>query len=271
LYLSGRQWTLAHASRLWLAVVVVVMAFMYAWNATQTKAIEGTGGFQAMLVNDVYFEDDDIVLVGSKDSFSTEVPSIASLLDLEEQSVLFPEKHAVEETRSWSSEAPLSPSYPEVEFQIETVGPSTSGCGLPPIRNKRCTTLHDQAETVVLADCACKYSDGLETSHVSLGSQLHHLGECTPCKFFRSRRGCRDGLQCTLCHFPHSNMTYSSIKRAVRQTGPTNRERLRAYGMLGTSLANDTGIPASVAYLPQMSTTRSNCCPAIERLDSDQS
>jgi len=46
---------------------------------------------------------------------------------------------------------------------------------------------------------------------------LHATAECTPCKFFRSRRGCRLAEECKLCHYPHEEMSGSSVRRVVRR------------------------------------------------------
>lgn len=55
---------------------------------------------------------------------------------------------------------------------------------------------------------------------MSIGSCTHARGECTPCKFACSQRGCRDGPLCGLCHFPHQEMSRSAkrtqIKKATR-------------------------------------------------------
>jgi hypothetical protein len=51
----------------------------------------------------------------------------------------------------------------------------------------------------------------------SRGAALHEIGLCTPCKFHRSRRGCKDGSQCTLCHHPHWELTYSGIRRVMKE------------------------------------------------------
>lgn len=60
-----------------------------------------------------------------------------------------------------------------------------------------------------------------EMPHVlpSLGAELHHLDACTPCKFFRSKRGCYDGATCKHCHFPHENLTYAGVRKVARQRG----------------------------------------------------
>lgn len=64
----------------------------------------------------------------------------------------------------------------------------------------------------------------------SKGSHLHATGECTPCKFFRSRRGCRLAEECKLCHFPHAEMTGSSVRRAVRKKAIEEHHRLKGDG-----------------------------------------
>ncbi len=69
------------------------------------------------------------------------------------------------------------------------------------------------------APCACAPC-GIEDSTagndvLSKGSVLHHEGRCTPCKFKRSRRGCKDGPECNLCHWPHPELTYSGMRRIM--------------------------------------------------------
>mmetsp|Transcript_20330 Transcript_20330/g.57205 ORF Transcript_20330/g.57205 Transcript_20330/m.57205 type:complete len:291 (+) Transcript_20330:51-923(+) len=71
----------------------------------------------------------------------------------------------------------------------------------------------------VMKDCPKGPSGGF----LSLGSRLHEDAACTPCKFFRSTRGCRDGALCKLCHYPHEGETRSAIRRAVRRTGLEKR------------------------------------------------
>jgi len=58
----------------------------------------------------------------------------------------------------------------------------------------------------------------------SIGAALHAAGECTPCKFFRGRRGCKDGKACTLCHHKHDELTYSGIRRLMRKKALEGRE-----------------------------------------------
>eukprot|EP00413_Alexandrium_margalefii_P026630 CAMPEP_0204560256 /NCGR_PEP_ID=MMETSP0661-20131031/32512_1 /ASSEMBLY_ACC=CAM_ASM_000606 /TAXON_ID=109239 /ORGANISM="Alexandrium margalefi, Strain AMGDE01CS-322" /LENGTH=300 /DNA_ID=CAMNT_0051567567 /DNA_START=86 /DNA_END=988 /DNA_ORIENTATION=- len=58
---------------------------------------------------------------------------------------------------------------------------------------------------------------------LSLGSRLHEAAACTPCKFQRSLRGCRDGALCKLCHYPHESETRSQVRRAVRRSGLEKR------------------------------------------------
>lgn len=61
---------------------------------------------------------------------------------------------------------------------------------------------------------------------MNLGSLLHRRGLCTPCKFFRSHWGCRDGYTCVLCHYPHEEYTYSGIRRLMRQNTNEKRQML---------------------------------------------
>jgi len=69
------------------------------------------------------------------------------------------------------------------------------------------------------AQCPCDEDGGL----LSLGAAMHSTGECTPCKFVRSRRGCKDGVLCKLCHASHDELTRSGIRRVARRKGLQKR------------------------------------------------
>jgi len=60
-------------------------------------------------------------------------------------------------------------------------------------------------------------------AELSRGSRHHDKGQCIPCKFFRSTRGCRDGALCNLCHHPHAELTRSAVRRMVRRSGLKKR------------------------------------------------
>lgn len=51
----------------------------------------------------------------------------------------------------------------------------------------------------------------------SVGSRDHGRGQCIPCKFLFTPRGCRDGLLCDRCHFPHPEMTRSARRKNIRR------------------------------------------------------
>jgi len=70
-----------------------------------------------------------------------------------------------------------------------------------------------------LKDCPKDTSGTL----LSLGSRLHEAGACTPCKFQRTLRGCRDGALCKLCHYAHEGETRSAVRSAVRRRGLEKR------------------------------------------------
>jgi len=58
----------------------------------------------------------------------------------------------------------------------------------------------------------------LEDISASRGAIHHKARMCAPCQFFQSRRGCKDGAQCRLCHAPHENMTVSAARKAARKS-----------------------------------------------------
>mmetsp|Transcript_17153 Transcript_17153/g.40302 ORF Transcript_17153/g.40302 Transcript_17153/m.40302 type:complete len:247 (+) Transcript_17153:58-798(+) len=42
-----------------------------------------------------------------------------------------------------------------------------------------------------------------EDQLLSKGSAEHHLGNCKPCHFFKSKVGCKQGAECLFCHLAH--------------------------------------------------------------------
>lgn len=58
------------------------------------------------------------------------------------------------------------------------------------------------------------------TGHVlSKGSCSHAAAACVPCKFHCTERGCKDGVLCGLCHFPHPELTRAAKRALVRKAG----------------------------------------------------
>mmetsp|Transcript_106338 Transcript_106338/g.317817 ORF Transcript_106338/g.317817 Transcript_106338/m.317817 type:complete len:410 (+) Transcript_106338:148-1377(+) len=51
---------------------------------------------------------------------------------------------------------------------------------------------------------------------LSIGS-ARHLKLCVACKYHNTARGCRDGMLCTDCHFPHPELSRSRRRRICRQ------------------------------------------------------
>eukprot|EP00928_Gymnodinium_smaydae_P095769 TRINITY_DN8296_c1_g3_i1.p1 TRINITY_DN8296_c1_g3~~TRINITY_DN8296_c1_g3_i1.p1 ORF type:complete len:334 (+),score=29.32 TRINITY_DN8296_c1_g3_i1:76-1002(+) len=60
-------------------------------------------------------------------------------------------------------------------------------------------------------------------SLVSAGAVWHAGGRCVPCKFFRSKVGCKSGLNCEFCHYPHKELSRSQLrsrfKRSLQEKG----------------------------------------------------
>eukprot|EP00928_Gymnodinium_smaydae_P095770 TRINITY_DN8296_c1_g3_i2.p1 TRINITY_DN8296_c1_g3~~TRINITY_DN8296_c1_g3_i2.p1 ORF type:complete len:333 (+),score=19.47 TRINITY_DN8296_c1_g3_i2:72-1001(+) len=60
-------------------------------------------------------------------------------------------------------------------------------------------------------------------SLVSAGAVWHAGGRCVPCKFFRSKVGCKSGLNCEFCHYPHKELSRSQLrvrfKRSLQDKG----------------------------------------------------
>mmetsp|Transcript_86457 Transcript_86457/g.239744 ORF Transcript_86457/g.239744 Transcript_86457/m.239744 type:complete len:301 (-) Transcript_86457:147-1049(-) len=83
------------------------------------------------------------------------------------------------------------------------------------------TRTQPQAVNLSLLSWCPRLPDG---HFMSLGSRLHDTGHCTPCKFFRGRRGCRDQALCQLCHYPHEELTRSGVRRAQKRSSIEKRK-----------------------------------------------
>lgn len=77
----------------------------------------------------------------------------------------------------------------------------------------------DEEVLRLYGDTIPRTEDGLLTS---VGSRLHdddaEEGErkCRPCMFNRSKRGCKAGLQCGYCHFPHGTQNKPRLCKGKR-------------------------------------------------------
>ncbi|CAK0869580.1 unnamed protein product, partial [Prorocentrum cordatum] len=78
----------------------------------------------------------------------------------------------------------------------------------------------------------------------SLGASLHRRGECTPCKFIRSLRGCRDGSMCMLCHEPHEELSRSAVRKAARTKGLLRRSMIERAEVAAAPWLRDGSRPA---------------------------
>jgi Zn-finger protein len=58
---------------------------------------------------------------------------------------------------------------------------------------------------------------------ISLGSKKHAIGSCTPCKWFRCNKGCKDAALCKNCHYTHEELTYHAIKSKMRRARAEKR------------------------------------------------
>jgi len=48
---------------------------------------------------------------------------------------------------------------------------------------------------------------------VTVGGELHNLGQCRPCRFFHSKVGCHNGETCEGCHQQHEKVSRPSKSR----------------------------------------------------------
>mmetsp|Transcript_65180 Transcript_65180/g.180119 ORF Transcript_65180/g.180119 Transcript_65180/m.180119 type:complete len:187 (+) Transcript_65180:109-669(+) len=57
----------------------------------------------------------------------------------------------------------------------------------------------------------------------SRGSACHWVGNCIPCKYLRSKRGCIKGEACEFCHLLHEDVGYTSARRMMRASAERRR------------------------------------------------
>jgi len=69
----------------------------------------------------------------------------------------------------------------------------------------------------------------LEDGAISRGAIYHRSGMCTPCPFFHSRRGCKDGVGCRNCHGYHENMTVSAARKIARRAAIERTELMNDF------------------------------------------
>eukprot|EP00435_Cladocopium_sp_Y103_P016444 s4180_g4.t1 len=56
--------------------------------------------------------------------------------------------------------------------------------------------------------------------------QSHRAGQCDPCVFFNSVRGCRNGRVCPFCHLDHPKISVSGKNRPRKVTRDKIKERI---------------------------------------------
>lgn len=161
-------------------------------------------------------------------------------------------------TSSWPPEAVASPvrREPRVEWAagLTAVPEGSRGCPQVPRQNGG------------VADGAARGAATTTSGPPppSRGAWAHSLGGCTPCKFFRSTRGCKDGAACKYCHFAHPELTPSGVRSVMRRHAII-RER---QALAAASCEADQRRPAGAKPLVQVSGTalrmRASAWPVAE-------
>eukprot|EP00928_Gymnodinium_smaydae_P028688 TRINITY_DN21820_c0_g1_i1.p1 TRINITY_DN21820_c0_g1~~TRINITY_DN21820_c0_g1_i1.p1 ORF type:complete len:358 (+),score=52.53 TRINITY_DN21820_c0_g1_i1:108-1181(+) len=54
-------------------------------------------------------------------------------------------------------------------------------------------------------------------SLTNAGAVWHAMGRCIPCKFFRSKSGCKGGLDCEFCHYRHQELSRSQLRSRFKR------------------------------------------------------
>eukprot|EP00928_Gymnodinium_smaydae_P067625 TRINITY_DN50614_c0_g1_i1.p1 TRINITY_DN50614_c0_g1~~TRINITY_DN50614_c0_g1_i1.p1 ORF type:complete len:167 (+),score=5.91 TRINITY_DN50614_c0_g1_i1:128-628(+) len=85
----------------------------------------------------------------------------------------------------------------------------------------------------------------------SIGSEGHDDGMCGgPCKFIRSNRGCLRDSRCNMCHYPHPEVSSTSLRRRKAresQLTPDGEERPGLSGA-GTQGARESRNDSHFAF-----------------------
>jgi hypothetical protein len=69
----------------------------------------------------------------------------------------------------------------------------------------------------------------------SVGSARHDQGECVPCLFARSTRGCQDGAACTFCHLPHVGLGRPGKSKRAKHKNLRKRRNEDSEGIISSS------------------------------------
>lgn len=89
-----------------------------------------------------------------------------------------------------------------------------------------------QFSSLACVDEACMDEAIDEAERWSVGSELHALGECKPCGFFWSARGCHNGRECQHCHLCDESVR----KTRKKDCASAKKRRARNRGKAGSTL-----------------------------------
>mmetsp|Transcript_112746 Transcript_112746/g.304412 ORF Transcript_112746/g.304412 Transcript_112746/m.304412 type:complete len:442 (+) Transcript_112746:89-1414(+) len=137
-----------------------------------------------------------------------------------------------------------------------------------------CAELFDDC---VPSDDEAKRRPKTDTGFFSKGSIYHNEGRCVPCKYNRSHRGCLDGANCVLCHHPHQELTYSAMRRGMKEhainlhaSACSLDKHWESAGSMGSTQCSFSPAMPAASWSPEPSSSFS-CLPASSSFSFQQS
>lgn len=97
------------------------------------------------------------------------------------------------------------------------------------------------APSAATAPCNCSIAGQRGGVMASRGSQGHWVGDCVPCKYLRSKRGCIKGEDCELCHLLHAEVGYTGARRMMRASAERRRGCAASSASSSSSAGNSSG------------------------------
>eukprot|EP00928_Gymnodinium_smaydae_P030527 TRINITY_DN22681_c0_g1_i3.p1 TRINITY_DN22681_c0_g1~~TRINITY_DN22681_c0_g1_i3.p1 ORF type:complete len:192 (+),score=15.49 TRINITY_DN22681_c0_g1_i3:88-663(+) len=97
-----------------------------------------------------------------------------------------------------------------VDEPIKLAGASTTPLADHSVEDHAPSDLHaaDDAQGSSMSDT---------TKFLNVGSALHVVGTCVPCKFSLTKQGCTIGVGCNFCHYPHEGVTRNSLRKRLQK------------------------------------------------------
>eukprot|EP00928_Gymnodinium_smaydae_P095767 TRINITY_DN8296_c1_g1_i1.p1 TRINITY_DN8296_c1_g1~~TRINITY_DN8296_c1_g1_i1.p1 ORF type:complete len:368 (+),score=36.04 TRINITY_DN8296_c1_g1_i1:82-1104(+) len=120
-------------------------------------------------------------------------------------------------------------SKKERHSKCDYVVPLTRGRSQDSREDGKVSQKDQESSTNVSSLCPSEANEDLDSgSLLSAGAVWHAGGRCVPCKFFRSKAGCKSGLDCEFCHYPHQELSRSQLRSRFKRAHNKKSEALCA-------------------------------------------